>query len=415
MVLLVADAQCQYQSGLDVPRLAAEGYAALIVKASQGATGYTAPSKFDSWIRQARECGLVPGAYHWLTSSSASSQLDHFLSRLAEVGGPHGLICAVDVEDKDNPPSWETLRAFVTGWYARTGGQPILIYSGKWWWDSRGWDASGLSPYLWDSHYVSGSGYGSALYGSVPDSWWAGRYGCWTQATMLQFTSSGSAGGIINNIDVSAFRGTLGDLQVLAGMAPQQLQEEPMAFLYKLRNTGDIWLYDGGTRRHLFPDECQQILAIHAQMGLWNGGEVLELDFHVGAPVQSGRTLYRVDSAPTQEERDEIWVTDGVIRFHIPDPATLDTIRAMGAAGLISLADGGAVQPVDCHVGTPAGQPVSVDGQSLAEALATDLTTALTGPVSALTETVGQAVAAVAAAGGHLAEAGASLAAATSR
>jgi hypothetical protein len=204
--------------------------------------------------------------------------------------------------------------------------------------------------------------------------------------------------------------------QILGGAPPTTTpptEEAPaMAFLYKINGTDDVWLYDGGTRRHLFPEECQQIVAIHAQMGLWNNAEVLNLACHVGAPTQADLVLYRVDAAPTPEERDEIWATDGTSRWHIPDPTALTTIRTMGTAGLIALAADGAVQSAACHIGEPAGQPISITGQDLATALAPSLAAALTAPVAALAGTLDQAINAVSAAGTHLASAGASLAAA---
>lgn len=156
---------------------------------------------------------MVPGAYHWLTSASASSQLDHYLGRLDAVGGPEGLLCALDVEDTSSPPNRSVLTSFVEGFASRTGGHPLLLYSGYWWWRSRCWTGTGLTPYLWDSRYVSGSGSGSALYAKVPASWWTPRYGGWEQATLLQYSSSASVTG--KKVDISAYLGSLDQLKSL--------------------------------------------------------------------------------------------------------------------------------------------------------------------------------------------------------
>lgn len=212
MICLV-DAHTTYQAGLDVERVAREGYGGLLVKATQGASGYTAPATFDDWIRRGRAAGMVVGAYHWLTSAPAGAQLDHYLGRLAKVGGPDGMLCAVDVEDTAAPPTWATLRAFVSGWQERTGGHPLILYSGAWWWGPRGWPGATLTPHLWHSRYVTGSGPGSVLYGAVPESWWSPAYGGWAQATLLQFTSSALVAG--QRVDVSAFRGTREQLLAL--------------------------------------------------------------------------------------------------------------------------------------------------------------------------------------------------------
>lgn len=214
MVLYLVDAHTDFQAGLDVERVASEGYAGIIVKATQGASGFTAPAAFDDWIRRALARGMVPGAYHWLTNASASSQLDHFLGR---IGSPAALLCAVDVEDDSaNAPSWATLEAFVAGWRERTADHPLILYSSNWWWSKRGWNGTGLTPYLWDSQYVIGSDVGSALYSKVPAGWWAPRYGGWNRSTLLQFTSSARVAG--KSVDVSAFEGTRQELASLAGL-----------------------------------------------------------------------------------------------------------------------------------------------------------------------------------------------------
>jgi GH25 family lysozyme M1 (1,4-beta-N-acetylmuramidase) len=213
MVIFGIDAHNKYQNGLSIAQVAREGYSGLIVKATQGATGYTAPGAFDTWIRRAREAGIVPGAYHWLTSAPASAQLDHYLRRLDTVGGPQGMLCAVDVEDTSSPLSYATVRDFVHGFAGRTGGHPLLLYTGAWWWKPRGWNGASLTPYLWASRYVSGSGYGSSLYAKVPASWWTPGYGGWARATLLQYSSSARVAG--QTVDVNAFEGTMDDLRRL--------------------------------------------------------------------------------------------------------------------------------------------------------------------------------------------------------
>lgn len=239
-MLWVVDAHTEYQSSLNVPSLAVEGYSAIIVKATQGATGYTAPGKFDQWLSQARVAGLIPGAYHWLTGANAGAQLDHFLGR---IGNPDGMLIAVDVEDNDSPPSYAVLEEFVRGWYARTNNHPILIYSGNWWWSARGWNGANLSPYLWDSRYVNGSGYGSSLYSGVADSWWQARYGGWSAPTLLQFTSKGTVGGINGNVDLNAFRGNIDELRSLTrsggGTVSQKTDELIWAWSQGINRLGD--------------------------------------------------------------------------------------------------------------------------------------------------------------------------------
>lgn len=213
MVIFGIDAHTSYQAGLDVEQVAREGYQFMIIKATQGATGYTAPAAFDGWIRRGRAAGMVCGAYHWLTDADPIGQVEHYLDRLAAVGGPQGLLCAVDVEDVKHPPTYAGLRRFADRFADRTGGHPLLVYTGAWWWSPRGWNGAAVSPHLWASRYVVGSGYGSALYAKVPASWWYPGYGGWPEVTMLQYSSSGRVAG--RSVDVNAYRGTLPQLRAL--------------------------------------------------------------------------------------------------------------------------------------------------------------------------------------------------------
>lgn len=398
MVLWIADAHTRYQSGLNVPQLAADGFAGLIVKASESAPGWpsswTASGLADTWVDQARAAGMVVGAYHWLTSAPAEAQVDHYLGRIAEMGGPDGMLCAVDVEDRIRPPEWNTLHDFLSIFYARTQ-HSLIIYSGNWWWQSRGWNFSSMSPYLWDSRYVTGVRSAPELYDEVPESWWTPRYGGWSQATMLQFTSTGVAGGIHGDIDISAFRGSIEDLRSIAGIQPAEPAKEPEVFFYKINGTDDVYISNGIQRRHVSNIEYAEMLNILPALGLFNNGEMLTLAHHIGVEVRSSVVLYRVPDAPTPELADEIWATNGVSRWHVPDAAELQAIRDMADDDLIDLADDGAVQTAVAHVGQPVGLPITATGEEIAEPLAAAVTSWLTGPVTQLAATVSEAVTAL--------------------
>lgn len=194
-----------YQAGFDVGRAVREGYAGIIMKASEGTT--FKDRQFDTFAGQVLAAGAVPGAYHYLREEDGAGQAEMFHARIAAWGGPAGWICACDNEAD---AEWETTSSFYARWSQLTGGHPLMMYSSGWWWPS-GWDGTVLTPYLWDSRYVSGSDTGSGLYAGVPESWWTPRYGRWPVATMLQFTSSALVAG--RKIDVSAFRGTVDDLK----------------------------------------------------------------------------------------------------------------------------------------------------------------------------------------------------------
>jgi GH25 family lysozyme M1 (1,4-beta-N-acetylmuramidase) len=226
------DAHCTYQAGLDVEKLAEEGYSALVVKATQGSSGYWAPPAFDDWIRRARAAGMIPGAYHWINNTNPVEQVDYFLRRLSSVGGPNGMLIQLDCEDTASPATAATVTLWIREWNRRTGNHPLLFYSGAWWYPAKlgSFRVADVAPnvHQWDSHYVTGGGYASALYESVPAGWWIARYGGFGEVTVMQFSSSGRAGGLAGGVDVNAFRGTRAELHALTGGKPEMELTDPV-------------------------------------------------------------------------------------------------------------------------------------------------------------------------------------------
>lgn len=198
-----------HQGVFDVGRAVAEGYAGVWMKATEGTT--FRDGMFDTFAGQAISAGAVPGAYHYLRAGDGRAQCDVFYNRIRDHGGPEGWLAACDNEAD---ASWQTTVDFFSRWRELAGDHPLFMYSGSWWWAPRGWNGASLTPYLWDSRYVSGGGYGSALYGQVPDSWWSSRYGGWGGVTVLQFASSATVAGR-SPIDVNAFRGSVDELRAL--------------------------------------------------------------------------------------------------------------------------------------------------------------------------------------------------------
>jgi len=112
----------------------------------------------------------------------------------------------------------------------------------------------------------------------------------------------------------------------------------------------EIFLYAGGQHRHLLPAEFAQLRAIAVQAGLWNNGEVLSLSCHVGAPVRGSVTLYSLPGAATQEECEQVWATNGLVRWHVSSVEALEVLRGMG--DLIGLSSP-VISPAVAHVGSP--------------------------------------------------------------
>jgi len=198
-----------WQGNINIGQIAREGYAACVCKATEG-TGFR-DGWFDTYIPKVKAAGMIPGAYHYLRAGNGAAQARFFYDRVRKHGGPAGWIIQLDCESDG---LGREMTDWANEWKRLTGGHPFLIYSGAWWWPrTGGFRGAKLTPYLWQSHYVSGSGYGSVLYQRVPASWWRPGYGGWSEATILQFSSRGKVAGQL--IDVNAFRGTVDELRRL--------------------------------------------------------------------------------------------------------------------------------------------------------------------------------------------------------
>jgi hypothetical protein len=208
-----------HNPGFDVARAVGEGYSAFLIKSSQGT--YFEDPYFEGFARAAINAGAIPGAYHWLENGDGATQAQILHDRVSRLGGPLGWLCACDCEDNAN---WQTVLDFYQTWSQLSDDHPLIMYSGNWWWESRGWTANQLTPYLWDSRYVSDSGYGSALYELVPESWWVPRYGGWSETTILQFSDKATVAGM--KVDVDAFRGTRQELLKVAGVKGEMDMEQ---------------------------------------------------------------------------------------------------------------------------------------------------------------------------------------------
>ena len=132
---------------------------------------------------------------------------------LAHAGGTDFPL-QIDYEDLDRNGSigdlWQRIKAF----QAR-GFRLLPIYIPRWYWSGRmgSPDLSGLPVGIWNSHYVNGTGFASALYPGDGHAGWAPVGG--KQVDILQFSETASVAGL--RIDVNAFRGDDNQLSALFG------------------------------------------------------------------------------------------------------------------------------------------------------------------------------------------------------
>lgn len=258
-----------YQAGLSFPTLKRQGYSFAAVKLTQG-TDY-ARDKGDDWVRAARDAALVPGGYHWLNSADGAAQARWFYRKVKESGGPDGMLIQLDAEDNGYAAP---MRAWAAEWEQLSGGHPWLMYSGAWWWNDpnrpmrtvRGVD---LTPYLWHSHYITADADTipddpAAFAARLPASYWNPGYGGWTLATFIQLTSKGDAGGLVNNVDLSVYLGSMAGLLALTRRSGAPPKEDDMTtrvfFVGK-----EMWV-SAGEHRRMIPNG-QALNDIYKELG----------------------------------------------------------------------------------------------------------------------------------------------------
>jgi len=174
---------------------------------SYGWTGYG-----KSQLAGMKAAGLVPGVYHWLTDYDDPKAQAQFFVRT--VGDFTGVLAALDVEvgPNNSEPTAAQAVEFAREFARLTGGHPLVLYTGHWYWVGHLGNPQGsqIGP-LWHSQYSSAPTKGS--------------YGGWSGPTFWQHTSSGSCPGIGGRCDLNQFYGDRAALLALtgAGKAPASI------------------------------------------------------------------------------------------------------------------------------------------------------------------------------------------------
>ncbi|RJO79303.1 hypothetical protein D5S18_02940 [Nocardia panacis] len=204
-----------WQAGIDLARVAREGFAFVLAKASQG-TDYVSP-EYTTQRDQAADAGLLFGAYHYVSQEDAAAQVDNYERVEPNRAYP------VMLDHEEGSGDISTLRAVCAEFRAR-GYVVNLVYLPQWYWrDHIGSpDLAGLPPLMASSYVLGGGLPASVLYPGDDDSRWTG-YGGNTVA-ILQFSDRGQVAGM--TLDVNAFRGSRNDLAELFG---RQQEGEEMA------------------------------------------------------------------------------------------------------------------------------------------------------------------------------------------
>lgn len=235
-----------FQAGLDLSRVKAEGFSFVFAKVSEG-NYYTDPS-WHTFHDEAVANDLLYAGYHYLRGDcDINEQADMFVGNLGDAR------CPTMIDFEANGGGIASFWAFVNAVNAR-GRQINLSYIPRWYWQQIGSpDLTGV-PGLIQSSYVNGGGFASALYPGDNTSFWNGFGG--VEVSVLQFTDQASVAGM--SVDADAFQGTTDQLAQLLGLAPttsqgafMALSDAQQADLYQ--RVQDVWAQALGPQGHGWP------------------------------------------------------------------------------------------------------------------------------------------------------------------
>jgi hypothetical protein len=189
-----------YQAGMDLAVAKAKGWDLVNIKTSQG-DWYTHTAA-KSWADKARALSMGICTFHWLdNSASGRAQADIAYRRMREIGGPGGMAHQLDCEDRQRPATQQIMRDYAARMQDLLG-RHIVVYTGDWWWQPRGWTGASLTPYLWAA---PNAGYLGSYPGDASSHWRAG-YGGWGDYSVLQYAVSPISGAGGGNVSKSAIR-----------------------------------------------------------------------------------------------------------------------------------------------------------------------------------------------------------------
>ncbi|WP_051179659.1 glycoside hydrolase family 25 protein [Nocardia concava] len=300
-----------WQAGIDLDQVAAEGFSAVIAKASQGSE-YRSPA-YAAQKAGALRNGLRFMAYHYVEDGPpAADQVDNF-----EGAEPDRRV-SVMLDHEEGSGDAEVLRA-VHAEFVRRGYRVAVTYLPRWYWSGHigSPDLSGLPSLMASAYGDDEPGYASDLYPGDNALGWM-PYGGNTVA-LLQFTKRARVAGL--EIDAWAFRGTAAQLDALFGAdGGKTMANEAQDVQAQLRGPSlNGWDQLGGkTMVDAIADVRDQLGGPDHQWGGW--------------PQLGGRTV--VDALAVIGERL------GIDGFVTPKHATV--IAAPAAAGGEAHAPGGA-------------------------------------------------------------------------
>jgi len=282
-----------YQAGINVAALPSKGVSMVNIKTSEGTTYVFQDA--PKYAQQARAAGLDIIAFHFLRAGSGVAQAQLMQQRISAMGGPDGMIIECDTEAD---ASQQTIRDFIVhmqNWL----GRPVMVYTGDWWWQPRGYNVSDLTPYVTAAPNV---GYVGSYPGDQSSHWNAG-YGGWSVLSAMQYDVSPLAGVGGGNLSKSAIRDP-NVYRALTGKTGNKIlpkEDDDMAGAYLAQDARSIVIVWLGAEGVLY-----QNIVYQEMVGAWNAAgvpgpfmvpDVTALGFPAPFPGQSPSVTVNVDAA----------------------------------------------------------------------------------------------------------------------
>lgn len=222
----------------DMSRARSEGIEFAFIKATEGAT-FVDP-RFDENVAEARAAGLLVAAYHYVRSNSSVAAQVANVRRVVPLDVPV-------IPDVETNSGVLPLTRQLVDELRDVGYRVPLLYLPRWYWQQLGSPSLVGLPPLWSSRYPD-----NVVddlrdeFARVPSHYWNGYGGL--SVAVLQFTSSARIAGYAP-LDANAYRGTREQLAVRLGY--QKEKNVNHLILAQLKDSDEIWVGDGLTRRHV--------------------------------------------------------------------------------------------------------------------------------------------------------------------
>lgn len=209
-----------HQGNFDFAAAKREGFTWATHKVTEG-DGYRDPY----WPRareQMREhfADRFGGYVFCKVASDPQREADLLVQHLGDTSIP----VQIDYEDHERRGSIDDLMRRIDAYTSR-GLRLLPIYLPRWYWrDHMGAPSlAGLPVGIWNSDYVNGTGFASALYPGNDSKGWQRFAVDAPEVVFLQFSEKGQVAN--QRIDVNAFRGTDADLRAVFSGTPNQESE----------------------------------------------------------------------------------------------------------------------------------------------------------------------------------------------